>query len=70
MSDGTACKTLVNKTGDFVSVGLNNDHTVRGTVVGIFGNTLVLNGAAVIVGGETISVPFYWVDCAEIAWFN
>ena len=70
MCDGGACQTLTNKTGDFVSVGLKNDHTVRGTVVGAFGDILVLNGASIIVGGTTIAVPFYWVACNEIAWFN
>lgn len=67
-----ACRTIANKTGNFISVGLDNDHTVSGTVVGVFNlNTLVLSGVAITVGVVTIpGIPFYWVDCSHIAWFN
>lgn len=67
-----ACRTLANKVGNFVSVGLDNDHTVTGTVVGVFDlGILILSGVTIRVGATTIPfIPFYWVDCAHIAWYN
>lgn len=67
-----ACRTLVNKTGNVVSIGLDNDHTVIGTVVGVFDlGILILSRVTIRVGVATVTgIPFYWVDCRRIAWYN
>lgn len=65
-----ACQTLINKTGDLISIGLRNDHTITGTVVGVFDRILVLNSITVRVGTTVYAADFYWVNCSEIEWFN
>jgi len=67
-----ACRTLINKTGNQVSIGLDNDHTVIGTVVGVFDHCiLLLSKVTIKVGACSVAcIPFYWVDCSHIAWYN
>ena len=70
MACGNACQTLVNKTGDRISIGLRNDQTVIGTLVGIFDRIVIFNAVTVRVGTLTFTLDFLWVNCNDIEWFN
>ena len=70
MTCTNACQSLVNKTGDLIRIGLRNDQTVTGTLVGIFDRIIVFNAATIRVGTLIFTVDFLWVNCNAIEWFN
>ena len=70
MSCVNACQTLTSKIGDLIRIGLRNDQTVTGTLVGIFDRLIVFNAATIRVGSVIFAVDFLWVNCRDIEWFN
>ncbi|ACV62030.1 hypothetical protein Dtox_1144 [Desulfofarcimen acetoxidans DSM 771] len=70
MSCSNPCQALFNKTGDLIRIGLRNDQTVTGTLVGIFNRIIVFNAATIRVGTLIFTAEFLWVNCNEIEWFN
>ena len=70
MSCTNVCQTLLNKTGDLIRIGLKNDQTVTGTLVGIFDRIIVFNAATIRVGGLIFTAEFFWLNCNQIEWFN
>ena len=70
MACGNACQTLTSKTGDLIRIGLRNDQTVTGTLVGVFERLIVFNAATIRVGTLIFTVDYLWVNCRDIEWFN